>query len=447
MTTRRHFIKNAAIGTAAVSMGGILSGFSAKSYAKIVGANDKIRMGAIGVNSRGNALATGFAKEKGCEIAYVCDVDERAMTKCIENIAKIGGNTPAGGKDIRKLLEKKDIDAVFVATPEHWHAPAALMAMKAGKHVYLEKPTSHNPAENEILMQAVKKYNVVTATGMQRRSWPNVIKAIQEIKEGVIGNVYFGKAWYANNRQSIGTSKVIPVPAWLDWELWQGPAPRVKNYKDNVVHYNWHWFYNWGTGESGNNAVHFIDILRWGMDLAYPSEVSSTGGRYRYNDDWQFPDSQVINLSFDNNKMITWEGRSCNGRTVEGSTVGAAFYGENGSLVITGGNSYRIYDLQNKLVQEVTSKLAFNAGDTRNPTQQLDGFHFCNFLDGIRKGTALNADISVGAVSTTLALLGNIAQRTHSTFKTNPRNGHIIHNKAASKYWDREYEKGWEMKL
>jgi predicted dehydrogenase len=170
-----------------------LPGFSAKSYNNIVGANERIRMGAVGVNSRGNALAGGFAKEKGCEIAYVCDVDKRAMEKCISSVVKIAGNTPIGEKDIRKLLEKKDLDAVIIATPEHWHAPGALMAMKAGKHVYLEKPTSHNPAEDEILMEAVKKYNVVAGTGMQRRSWPNVIKAVQEIKEGVIGKVYFGK--------------------------------------------------------------------------------------------------------------------------------------------------------------------------------------------------------------------------------------------------------------
>jgi len=178
------------MGTVAVSVGGVLPGFSAKSYRNIVGANDKIRMGAIGVNARGSALAAGFAKEKGCEISYVCDVDKRASAKCIADVQKIAGNMPKSEKDIRRLLEIKDLDAVFIATPEHWHAPAALMAMKAGKHIYLEKPTSHNPAENEILIEALKRYKVVAATGMQRRSWPNVRKAIKEIQEGVIGNVY-----------------------------------------------------------------------------------------------------------------------------------------------------------------------------------------------------------------------------------------------------------------
>lgn len=446
MTTRREFIRNVAIGTAAASIGGVLPSFSAKSYKNIIGANDKIRMGAIGVNSRGTALAGGFAREKGCEIAYVCDVDKRAIEKCIASVNKIGGNTPKGEKDIRKLLEFKDLDAVIIATPEHWHAPGALMAMQAGKHVYLEKPTSHNPAENEILMKAVKKYKSVVVTGMQRRSWPNVFNAIQEIKDGVIGNVYYGKCWYANNRPSIGIGKVTAVPEWLDWELWQGPAPRVPEYKDNFLHYNWHWFYNWGTGESGNNGVHFIDIVRWGMGLSFPTAVTSSGGRYFHKDDWQFPDTQTIDFEFADKKLISWEGRSCNGRSIEDATVGAAFYGEKGTLVIGGGNAYKIYDLKNQVVKNVTSEMGFTAGDIMNPTQQLDSYHFSNFLNGIRQGTALNADINVGCISSTLAQLGNIAQRT-SSFKTDPTNGHIIGNKEASKLWGRKYAKGWEMKL
>ncbi|MDD4729958.1 MAG: Gfo/Idh/MocA family oxidoreductase [Dysgonamonadaceae bacterium] len=447
MSTRREFIKNVAIGTAAVSMGSALPSFRAKSYKNIVRANDRIRMAAIGVNARGTALSKGFADEKGCEISHVCDVDSRAIAKCVKAIKDITGNTPKEERDIRKLLESKDFDAVIVATPEHWHAPGALMALKAGKHVYLEKPTAHNPAENEILMQAVPKYNRVIQTGMQRRSWTNVIKAVEEVKNGTIGEVYFGKAWYVNNRPSIGTGNVTSVPEWLDWDLWQGPAPRVGPYKDNYLHYNWHWLYDWGTGESGNNGVHFIDILRWGMDLSFPTEVSSSGGRYWYKDDWQFPDTQTINFEFGGGKMISWEGRSCNGRNIEGASVGAAFYGEKGAIVLGGGNTYKVYDLKNNLIKDVKSDIEFKEGDTMNPSQQLDSFHFSNFLDGIRKGTPLAADINVGAISSTLALLGNISQRTNSMLKTNPVNGHILKNKEASKLWSRKYAKGWEMKL
>lgn len=447
MTTRRNFIKKTAIGTAAVSVGGVLPGFSAKSYNNIVGANDKIKMAAIGVNSRGNALAQGFTTEENCEISYVCDVDKRAMEKCSANVQKLGGYRPKEEKDIRKLLEIKDIDAVIIATPEHWHAPAALMAMKSGKHVYLEKPTGHNPAENEILMEAVKKYKIVATTGMQRRSWPNVINAVQEVRSGAVGEVHFGKCWYTNNRPSIGIGKVTAVPEWLDWELWQGPAPRVSNYKDNFLHYNWHWFYNWGTGESGNNGVHFIDIVRWAMGLTFPTVVSSTGGRFYYKDDWEFPDTQTINFEFGNDKMISWEGRSTNIRGIEGETVGAVFYGSEGSLVIGGGNAYQVYDNKNKEIKKVTSDLGFKEGDTINPTAELDHYHYINFLNGIRKGTALNADINVGCISSTLSLLGNIAQRTKSSFMTNPVNGRILNNKEAQSFWSREYQKGWEMNL
>ena len=447
MTTRRDFIKKLAIGTTALSIGSVLPGFSAKSYKKIFGANERIRIGAIGVNSRGFALADGFAREKGCEVTHVCDVDSRATAKCVASVGKITGNKPKSSKDIRKLLESKDLDAVFIATPDHWHAPAALMAMKAGKDVYLEKPTSHNPAENEILIKAATKYNRIVQTGMQRRSWPNVIQAIQELREGIIGNVYFGKAWYSNNRPSIGIGKVVPVPEWLDWDLWQGPAPHIPNFKDNYVHYNWHWFWNWGTGESLNNGTHFVDILRWGMDLEYPTKVTSAGGRYRYKDDWETPDTQVLSYEFGKDKAITWEGRSCNGQFIEGYSVGAMFYGDKGSLLISGGNEYKLFDLNNKLLKHVTSDMGFETGNLVNPTQDLDAYHFRNFFDAIKKGTQLNANLVDGCTSTLLVQLGNISQRAGHSLSIDPSNGHILKDKKASKLWSRDYEKGWEMIL
>lgn len=342
MTTRRDFIKKTVAGTAALSLGSIIPGFGANNYQEILGANDKIRIGVIGVNSRGNALAQGFAKMKGCEVTYLCDVDSRALEKCQADIHKISGRTPKGEKDIRKMLESTDFEAVVIATPDHWHAKAAIMAMQAGKHVYLEKPTSHNPAENEMLMRATLKYNRIVQVGNQRRSWPNVIKAIEEIKSGTIGKVRYAKSWYVNNRPSIGTGKVMPVPDYLDWDLWQGPAPRVADFKDNYIHYNWHWFWNWGTGEALNNGTHFVDILRWGLGVDYPTKVDSIGGRYRFQDDWQTPDTQLISFQFGDEASCSWEGRSCNSTPVDGFGVGTAFYGETGTLFISGGNEYKI---------------------------------------------------------------------------------------------------------
>lgn len=447
MTSRRDFLKKLAVNTAVLSAGSILPGMSAKSYRSIIGANDKIRVAAIGVNSRGNALAGGFAAEKGCEVTYVCDVDSRAAAKCVNNITKIAGNKPKTEKDIRIMLDSKDFDAVIVATPDHWHAPAAVMAMQAGKHVYLEKPTSHNPAENELLIKATSKYNRIVQVGNQRRSWPNVINAIKEVRSGAIGDVNFGKSWYVNNRPSIGTGNVVPVPEWLDWDLWQGPAPRVRDFKDNYVHYNWHWFWHWGTGEALNNGTHFVDILRWGMDLDYPTKVSSVGGRYSYKDDWQTPDTQVISFDFNNEKSMIWEGRSCNNKYIEDYSVGCVFYGTKGSLVLGGGNEYKIYDQKNKLINHVTSEMSFESGNLSNPTKNLDAYHFRNFMDGIRQGTPLNAGIVDGCISTLLVQLGNISQRTGRTLSIDSSNGMIKNDKKAAKLWSRDYEKDWDLKL
>ena len=446
MTTRRDFIKKATLGTAAVSLGGVIPGMSAKSYANIIGANDKIRLGVIGVNARGLALATNFAKQEGCEVTHICDVDSNAVTNCIASVEKITGYKAKGEKDVRKFLEAKDMDAVVIATPDHWHAPAALMAMKAGKDVYLEKPCSYAPAEGEILVQAASKYKKVLQMGNQRRAWPNVQEGIKAVKEGAIGKVYFGKSWYSNNRKPIGTGKEIAVPEWLDWDLWQGPAPRTA-YKDNIVHYNWHWFWHWGTGEALNNGTHMVDLLRWGIGGDFPTKVSSAGGRYLANDDWETPDTQTISIEFGDKFYMTWEGRSCNGKTVEGSSVGCMFYGEKGSILIMGGDEYKIFGLDNKLIKEEKSKVEIDPRNLMNPAESLDALHFHNFFNGIRKGEKLYSDIDSGHKSTLLVQLGNIAQRVGRSLNIDPSNGHILNDPEAMKLWGREYEPGWEMKL
>ncbi len=446
MITRRSFLKRAAAGTAIASFGGILPGFSARSYANIVGANERINAAVIGVNSRGKALAQNFAKQPNCQVTRICDVDSRALSKCIAAVDEITGQKPAGDKDLRKTFEHKDVDAVVIAMPDHWHAPAALLAMKAGKHVYLEKPCSHTPAEGEMLVEAAKRYKRVVQMGNQRRSWPNIVEAINEIKAGTIGNVYFGKSWYTNNRPSIGTGKETAVPEWLDWELWQGPAPRTA-YKDNFLHYNWHWFWRWGTGEALNNGTHMVDLLRWGMDLDFPTAVTSTGGRYYYKDDWEAPDTQVINLDYGGKKSMMWEGHCCNPFRIEGEVVGLLFYGEKANLLIGGGNEYKILDHKNQVIKHVTSKIQIDPRNKMNPAQQLDALHIQNFFDGITKGTPLHADILSGHKSTLLVQLGNIAQRSSERLLVDPSDGHIRNKEAAGKYWARTYEKGWEMKL
>lgn len=446
MSTRREFIKTTALGVSAFSLGGLVNTMSAKSYSSVKGANERINVAVIGVNSRGRALAANFAKQPGCFVSCICDVDSRAIETCRGEVEKIQKEKPKGEKDLRKVFESGDVDAVVVATPDHWHAPAALMAMQAGKDVYLEKPCSYSPEEGEMLIKGVEKYKRVLQMGNQRRSWPNVIEAIQSIKEGVIGNVHYGKAWYTNNRASIGVGKAVPVPDWLDWDLWQGPAPRVA-YKDNVVHYNWHWFWRWGTAESLNNGTHMIDLLRWGMDLDYPTQVTSTGGRYYYNDDWETPDTQIINLEYGNRKSVSWEGHCCNPKLIEGSSVGALFFGDKGSLLIGGGDSYKVFDKENKVIKEQDSKMTIDPRNLMNPAEALDALHINNFFDGIRKSARLRSDIVSGHKSTLAMQLGNIAHRVGHSLRTDPGNGRIVRDPEAMAYWGRDYEKGWEMKL
>lgn len=440
---RRKFIKNTVAVSAAISVGGVLSGFTPKSYRNIVGANEQFRIGVMGVNSRGQALATNFARQPNALVTYISDVDSRAQAKCIEEVAKIQNSKPQGIPDFRIALEKQDMDIMVIATPDHWHAPAAILASHAGKHVYLEKPASHSPQEGEWLVQVQKKYGNVIQMGNQRRSWPNVKEAIQAVHDGVIGKVYFAKGWYTNNRASIGRGKQVPVPDWLDYELWQGPAPR-EPYRDNIIHYNWHWFWNWGTGEALNNGTHMVDLMRWGLQVDYPTLVNSAGGRYRYDDDWETPDTQVINLEFGDKATMTWEGRSCNGKHIEDTSVGVIFYGEEGSLMIGGGNAYKIFDLKNNVVKDVVNDVKVDPRNASNPSQMLDAMHFQNFFDGIKSGAPLNADIESGHISTLLCQLGNIAVRRQETLHTDPSNGHIKKNKKAMKLWSRSYEKGWK---
>ena len=405
---------------------------------------DKIRLGVIGVNGRGKGMASGLAKMPECEITYICDVDSRAMESCIAMIRDITGKSPKGETDLRKVVKAEDVDGVVIATPDHWHVPAAVLAMREGKHVYLEKPISHSPSENEIILEAAAKYGTVVQGGNQRRSWPNVVAAIEEIRAGNIGEVHFAKGWYTNARKSIGTGKVVPVPKWLDWELWQGPAPR-EDYRDNIIHYNWHWFRNWGTGEAMNNGMHFVDLIRWGLGVELPTHVDSIGDRYFYDDDCEFPDTQMIAFQFGDRASCHMECRSCNSGPVEGLHMGVTFYGQKANLTISGGNTYVIRNHKGKVLKRVKSDLNFEEGNLMNPSEALDAYHFRNWFDAIRKGTPLNAPLKEACLSTQLVQYASIAQQVGHSLEINPLNGKILgSDRAVKKLWKRKYEKGWE---
>jgi predicted dehydrogenase len=443
--SRREFIKKAVAGTVGLTAGVNVLSSSARSYSSVSGSNKLVKVAIVGCNGRGSSMAATFASQPDTEVKYICDVDEKALQKGIKAVQKVTGKEPVAIKDFRKVLDDKELDALYIATPDHWHAPAAIICCSAGKHVYVEKPLSHNPHEGELLVKAAEKSGRVVQMGSQRRSWPTLTQGLKELKDGVIGKVYMAKGWYVNTRGPIGIGKVIPVPSNLDYDLWQGPAPR-KPYKDNLIHYNWHWFWHWGTGEALNNGTHEIDVIRWGLGLDYPAKVNSVGGRYHFKDDWETPDTQLITYEFPG-VTVEWEGRSCNGRLVDERSRGVIFYGENGAMH-TGDNSYIIYDNKNKLVKDIKSDIVVTDGqNTTSPGEALDALHVSNFLNNIRKGQKPFADALNGHKSTLWVQLGNIAQRVGHTLEIDTVNGHIKGDSEAMKLWKREYEKGWEQKV
>jgi predicted dehydrogenase len=425
---RRLFLTSGA--TAAALAASSLAHSSSRAFAQEQeSANEKIVMGIMGVNGRGSAIARGMMAETNTEIGYICDVDQRALGRVAESVGQSQGTKPKEVTDFRRILDDQAVDVLVVAAPNHWHAPATILGCSAGKHVYVEKPCSHTPAEGEWAIAAARKNNRVVQMGTQRRTWPAIVEAVDKIHAGEIGKALYARTWYNNRRQSIGRGKVTAVPQWLDWNLWQGPAPR-RDYKDNIVHYNWHWQWHWGNGELGNNGVHGLDVARWGMDVTYPTRVTAGGGKYRHDDDQQTPDTMMVTFDFPERKTITWEGLSWSPLGPHDSGFGVSFHGTEGSIVIRN-SGYTRYDIRNKEIEANTG-----AGGDRD--------HFADFLDAIRTGRRPNADIEKAHQSTLLCHLGNIAYRTSSVLDTDPTSGHITDNPAAEAYWTREYAEGWQ---
>ena len=439
---RRNFIKTVATGSLGL---GVMSSAHSFNILSQYPVQDKVRVAIMGVNGRGSQHVQAFAKVANAEISYICDVDSRAVTNGLALAEKSGvTNKPQGISDFRRALDDKNVDAISIALPDHWHTPMALMALKAGKHVYVEKPGSHNPAEGELLSKATSTYGKIVQMGNQRRSWPRVQEAIAELHGGVIGKAYYARAWYTNTRQSIGFGKEATVPEWLDFELWQGPAQRAA-FKDNLIHYNWHWFWNWGTGEIVNNGVHFLDLARWGLNVDYAKKAYSSGGRYHFKDDWQTPDTQIASFDFEEGKSILWEGRSCNRRGINEMGSGVSFHGENGTLELLD-NSYKIYDNANKLVKSA-DPTTNTVVDQRGAGFDMDIAHFTNFTNAITKGEKQISPYQEIVKSVMLCHLGNISYRTGRSLDLDNSNGRIMNDKEAMKLWSREYEKGWEPKL
>src|SRR5215831_1162692 len=432
--SRREFLKT----TAATGLGAAVTGFPSL----LAGSpNEKLVVAVVGLNGRGGVHLQNFGRQlKNTEVAYLCDVDSNVLAKAQKDAAG-DARAPKAIGDFRRALDDKNVDIVSIATPDHWHTPMAILAMKAGKHVYLEKPSSHNPHEAELLDAAQRKYNRVVQLGTQQRSSPRTIDALAALADGIVGTPYLTRAWYANTRAGIGKGKAVAVPANLDYELWQGPAPRTP-YHDNYIHYNWHWFRRWGTGEIHNNGTHEIDVARLTLGVGLPTAVTSSGSRTHYADDWEFPDSQEAVFEFEGNKRIVWMGESCNGMPTFDRGRGTATYGTKGTLVLDR-DGYVVYDLKGKLVKENLEPKRGNGLDLVGD-DAATLHHMENFVAGIRTGERLRAPVSDGMKTNIVCHLGNIAQFTGRRLTIDPTNGHIKGDAPAMALWARQYEAGWE---
>ncbi|MDD4101536.1 MAG: Gfo/Idh/MocA family oxidoreductase [Kiritimatiellae bacterium] len=441
---RREFLKSA-VGAAALSANfGPAYGQNAPS--------GRVRVAVMGCHAKGRGftLLKTLAGLPGVEVATVCDVDSRAMDAASAEILKRTEKAPKKEKDLRRVLEDKEIDGVLCAAPDHWHAPAALMTMQAGKSIYVEKPCSYNPGEGEMLVDAAAKYKAIFQMGNQRRSSDVFQSVVKEIHGGLIGTPRFARCWYASMRPPIGKGNTVAAPEWLDWDLWQGPAPR-RQYLDNVVHYNWHWFYHWGTGECGNNAPHFVDVARWALKAVFPNRVTSAGGRlFHEGDDWQWFDTQSATFEFPNRVLITWEGlSSVKARPYENLSTGCMIYGLDGAVLFRPNDTCALFDKNGKEVREWNAKnLAGDATDRANPTGNLDAAHLGDWARCIReKDVKTRTPADESHASILLTHLANIAARTGETVKLDPATGRLAKGSAGAELWQREYAKGWEMKV
>ena len=435
---RRDFLKKAT----AVGVSALAASRGSPLFALEGSPGEKMVVAVMGLNGRGMVHAHDFARGANTTVGYLIDVDSNVLAMAAAETSPLQSTAPKLVSDFRRALEDKSVDALVIAAPDHWHTPATILALDAGKHVYVEKPSGHDPREDELIVAAARKHpRLKVQLGTQARSGPHFIEVLNMVRSGVIGTAYLARGWYANTRASIGRGKVVPVPPNLDYELWQGPAPRTP-YRDNVIHYNWHWFTNWGTGEICNNGTHEIDVARWLLAVDYPTSVISTGGRFHFADDWQFPDTQEATFVFDGAKSIVWQGQSCNGLELYERSRGTTVLGTNGSIVVDR-DGYVHYDLKNKVLKEVK---AAPKGDALNTVGDdwLTQLHIDNFTNAVRTGTPLSAPIEDGAKTGTLCHLGTISQQVGRKLAIDPKNGHIMHDAEAAKLWSREYDPRWK---
>ena len=437
--TRREFLKSGAETTAGLAA---LSGTTFIGRPRrIFGASDRVRMAVCGVRGRGWDHIEELSKLPDVEIAALCDIDQSVLAKRLGDMSKKGMAQPRTFTDVRKLLEDKSVDAISIATPNHWHSLMGIWACQAGKDVYCEKPCSHNAWEGAQLVQAARRYNRIVQHGTQSRSASAIREAVNHLHSGLIGEVYLARGLCYKWRDTIGKAQAEPVPAGVDYDLWTGPAP-MKPFTKNRFHYNWHWIWDTGNGDIGNQGVHEMDIARWGLGLGFPNRVSAVGGHFMFDDDQQTPNTLNSAFEYDlpegKRCMLEFEVRHWMtnheaelGTPEFGSqgvpqaglepklrfggsdTIGNIFYGSKGYLAIDGYDSYRTW---------------LGRKQEPGPSGNGGGNHFANFIECVRSRNSdgLNAPIEEGYVSAALVHLANASYRLGRSLKVDPQTGRAV---------------------
>jgi predicted dehydrogenase len=387
----------------------------------------KIKVALIGCGGRAGTHRDEF--QKLAQIVWVCDPDKKRLAE-FEKATGAKGTT-----DMRRVLDDKEVQAVVVSTPDHWHAPASILACNAGKHVYVEKPCSHNFIEGDLLVKAARKNNVIVQHGTQSRSTRKMVDAIQLLKEGVIGDVLMAKAWNIQRRSNIGKSSPSAAPEHVDYDAWIGPAEFMP-YQSNRFHYSWHWWHNFGTGDIGNDGAHEIDIARWGLGVTgFPSTASALGGKYYFDDDQQFPDHATCNFEWPGDgqvghrRQLMFEMRIWSTNYPYNCDSGVEFYGTKGQLMVSKRGKFMLWSESNKSIDFPTP----------NEVIELPSSHQADFLDAIAKGTKPSADIQIGHESTALIHLANIAVRTGKQLDFDPKTQTITNDAKANQMLGRTY--------
>ncbi len=449
MTERRDFIKKSLIGTAGITIGGL--GFSAKSYASIMGANERITMASIGVRGQGNTHIRNWCslkENRNVFLKTICDVDEELYPERVKNVEKAIGTKPLTEWDMRRVFDDKEIDAVSVATPNHWHALATIWAAQAGKHVYCEKPASHNVFEGRKMIEAARKYNVRVQIGFQNRSIANVMQAMKFLHDGGIGDVYMSKGLCYKPRDSFGISPDGMPPETLHYDMWLGPAA-WRPYNEKKGHYNWHWHWDTGNGDTGNQGPHQFDIARWGLNKkVHPVSIFSTGGIYGISPkecSQETPNTQTSLFTYEDGKVLEFEtrGRFTNSESALDIKIGNMFYGTNGYLELNG-STWKAYRQREK---EPFAGSDLATSDTPSDPTFLappgGTEHYANFIDAIRSGSNydLHCDINEGFYSSALPALANISYRLKRELNFNGNYEKFVNDPEADMMLTRNYRK------